>query len=375
MDEGIFGNPFGVLVEGRGHHAFIPSQIPPKIEYDDRLVGELCRTERRLGELAAAEESFPLPNALGVFGGVEAVESSRIEGTTATFQDLLRWDLGGMSTQDARRLRMAEVINYRFILRERWQDVKSGGHLDNDAVMDMYHSLWHQIEDDKILADGFRLHQNWIGGGKNILDATYVPPPPRYVPPLMDDLEEFINGESEVSGLLRCAITHYQFEAIHPFHDGNGRVGRLVLCLMLASHARLTWPLDISTYIKQKQMRYYNKLLRVSTHSEWNEWFGFVLGVIRDATTGSIRRIRLLQKEVTQYKKMAKTDNGYALVDMLVETPVITIPHVRNRLGMSYPGTKNLVETFVGLGILEEMVSEKKPRMFFAPRILGAVCN
>ena len=375
MDRSIFGNPFGVLVDEKGYPAFVPSQIPPKIEYNNKLVSELSRTERRLGELVAAEELFPLFDAPGVFGDIEAVESSRIEGTTATFQDVLKWDLGGMSIQDARRLRMAEVVNYRSVLRERWQHAKSGGRLDNDAVIGMYRALWRGIEDDKTLADGFRLRQNWIGGGKNILDATYVPPPPRYVPILMDDFVEFLSGESELPGLLRCAIAHYQFEAIHPFHDGNGRVGRLMLCLMLASHARLTWPLDISTYINRKQLRYYNKLLRVSTHSEWNAWFEFVLGAIQDAATGSIHKIRRLQKEMAGYKKMAKTDNGYELVDMLVENPVITIPYVRGRLGMSYPGAKNLVEAFVGLGILAEMVTERKPRMFFAPRILDVVSN
>ena len=178
MDRGIFGNPFGVLVKEAGHHAFVPSPIPPNIEYNDRLVGELGRTERSLGELRATAESFPIPRLAGMFGGMEAVMSSSIEGTTATFQDTLRWDLDQMSPEDARRLRMREVLNCRSILLERWPDAKSGGLLDNAAIKEMHRSLWLDVEENEAYSGEFRLHQNWIGGGRQISDAKYVPPPP-----------------------------------------------------------------------------------------------------------------------------------------------------------------------------------------------------
>ena len=198
-------------------------------------------------------------------------------------------------------------------------------------------------------------------------------PRPRYVSTLMDDLEAFIIDPPAVPGLLQCAIAHYQFEAIHPFHDGNGRVGRIVLCLMLSAQARLAWPLDISTYIKQRQLQYYNRLFRVSTCSEWNRWFEFILGVIRDAADGSAQRVRRLREESERCKKMANTGNGAALVDMLVEHPMVTVPQIRSRLGMSYPGAKNLAEAFVEMGILAEAPTKRRPRLFLAPRILDLI--
>ena len=374
MDRGTFGNPSGMLADESGHHAFVPGPIPPNIEYDDRLVGELGRTERSLGALRATVESFPAPHGLaGMFGGMEAVMSSSIEGTTATFQDTLRWDLGQMSPEDARRLRMREVLNCRSILLERWPNAKSGGPVDNDTIKRMHRSLWLDVEGNEAHSGEFRLHQNWIGGGRQISDAKYVPPPPRHVSTLMDDLEAFLNDPPDMPGLLQCAIAHYQFEAIHPFHDGNGRVGRIVLCLMLSTQARLAWPLDISTYIKRRQLQYYNRLFKVSTCSEWNRWFEFVLGVIRDAADGSAQRVRRLREESERCKKMASTGNGAALVDMLVERPMVTVPQIRSRLGMSYPGAKNLAEAFVKMGILAEAPTKRRPRLFFAPRILDLV--
>ena len=374
MDRSDFGSPSGMLVEESGHHAFIPGQIPPKIEYNDRLVGEMNRTESSLGELRATAESFPIPNALGeLFGRMEAVKSSSIEGTTASFQDTLRWDLGQMSADEARRLRMREVLNCRSILLNSWPGARSGEQLNNGTIKAMHRSLWRDMEGDEMFSGEFRLHQSWIGGGGNADAATYVPPPPRYVPTLMDDLEAFINDPAGVPGLLQCAIAHYQFEAIHPFHDGNGRVGRIVLCLMLSVHAHLIWPLDISTHIKRKQIQYQNSLFGVSTCSEWDGWFRFVLGVIRDVAAGSIRRIRSLQEEVERCKGLSNTSNGIDLVDILVEHPMVTIPQIRTRLGMSYPGAKHLVGTFMEIGILEELRTKRKPKLFFAPNIMKLV--
>jgi Fic family protein len=142
---------------------------------------------------------------------------------------------------------------------------------------------------------------------------------------------------------------------------------------MLSAQAGLAWPLDISTYIKQRQLQYYNRLFKVSTCNEWNRWFEFVLGVIRDAADNSTQRIRRLRLESERCKKMANTSNGVALVDMLVERPMVTVPQIRSRLGMSYPGAKNLAEAFVDLGILAEAPATRRPRLFLAPRILDLV--
>ena len=239
----------------------------------------------------------------------------------------------------------------------------------------MYQKLWQNVEWQRYSDEGFRVLQNWIGGGRDISDSKYVPPPPRYVPDLMNDLEEFISGHSDIPELLRCAMVHYWFEAIHPFHDGNGRVGRILLGLMLASYAQLAIPLDISSYLEKNRLEYYNGLFKVGTCSEWNRWFEFILGAIHDTARNSIRRIHRLHNLTERYKKDAVTGNGVDLVDMLLENPYTTIPQIQARLDMSYPGAKNLVYAFVERGILMEVHTKKRPKMFCAPDILKAIAE
>lgn len=376
MNKADFGNPFGVFVDIPEHYAFVPRIVPPKINYTTSLIDMMAKTERVLGELKALMDMLPTHYKLHPIRIIqEAVASSKIEGTTATLDDILMWDMGNVTKKEAQLLRVQEVLNCRAILQDQWNNIEAGGNLNNNTLKTMYQKLWQNVEWQRYSDEGFRVLQNWIGGGRNVSDSKYVPPPPRYVPDLMNDLEEFISDHSDIPDLLRCAMVHYWFEAIHPFHDGNGRVGRILLGLMLASYAQLAIPFDISSYLEKNQLEYYNGLFKISTCSEWNRWFEFILGAIYDTARNSIRRIRRLQNLTEQYKKDAVTGNGVDLVDMLLENPYTTIPQIKARLDMSYPGAKHLVHAFVERGILIEIHTRKRPKMFCAPDILKAIAE
>jgi Fic family protein len=354
------------------HYAFVPRIIPPKINYTTSLINAISKTERVLGELKALMD---MPHTHRLYSKLiirEAVASSRIEGTAATLDDMLMWDLGKVSKNEAQLLRIQEVLNCRTILQDQWDNIEAGKNLNNNTLKTMYHKLWEDVGWQRYSDEGFRVFQNWIGFGGNISDSKYVPPPPRYIPDLMNDLETFIN-DSAIPGLLRCAMVHYWFEAIHSFHDGNGRVGRTLLGLMLASYAQLTTPIDVSTYFEKNRLEYYNGLFRISTCSKWNRWFEFILDAIYDTARNTIRRIHRLQNLTERYKREVVTSNEVGLVDVLMENPYTTIPQIEAKLDMSYPGAKHLVDVFVERGMLIEIRTKQRPKVFCAPDILKAI--
>lgn len=373
MNKADFGNPFGVFVDIPTHYAFVPRMVLPKINYTTTLIDGISKTERVLGELKALVNTHHKLHPMRMIQ--EAVASSKIEGTTATIHDILMWDMNKVSKKEAQLLRVQEVLNYRTILQDQWYNIKSGVALNNNTHKIMYQKLWQNVEWQRHSDEGFRILQNWIGGGREISDSKYVPPPPRYVPDLMHDLERFIHDHSDIHGLLRCAIVHYWFEAIHPFHDGNGRVGRILLGLMLTSYAQLTTPLDISSYLEKNRLGYYSGLFKVSTCSEWNQWFEFILDAIHDTAKNTIQRIHRLQNLTEQYKKDAVTNKGVELVDILLESPYTTIPQIQAKLAMSYPGAKHLVYDFVERGILMNVHTQKRPKLFCAHDILKVITD
>ena len=373
MDPADYKNTQGKIVEEDGNPLFIPGPIPPTIKYDARLALELNHAERLLGELKYRMLSIPGTSLLGmIFLQLEAVGSSQIEGTEATFDDMLKYRLGKVSNRDVSLLRIQEVVNYKMILSEMQ---KSTEPLNLESIRAMHKNLFTGVDQNFQFHGRFRLRQNWIGGGGNMANSTYNPPPYRHVQPLMEEVVSFINGASEVPDLIRCAIAHYQFEAIHPFHDGNGRIGRIIVSIMLARMVGLSWPLDISVHIKRDQLRYYNRLLRISTHSEWNEWILFFVRIISDAAKGIILRVERLSDLTKKYRQMSSRTQAIRMIDLLLEIPYITIPETCKHLQMSYPGAKDLVKEFIELGILVEVKTEKKPRLFCAKDILDAITS
>ena len=364
-----FDNPAGVLVEEDGYDAFIPESLPPPIRYDQRTVSAVIRAERSLEELKTLT---PVISDVPVRCMVdrEVVQSSRIEGVEVTLESMVRDGIDGGDIGEPPR----EAVNCRVALNEMYRNAMLHG-CTRDVIRRAHRTLWDDIQGAPSGSGEFRVRQNWIGHpGSSIFDSVYNPPPPRYLPSLLEDLETFIGGPSDIPDVVRCAMVHYQFETIHPFSDGNGRVGRMIAGVMLAAGINLQWPImDISSYMNEYRSQYYARMVGVRTCSRWNEWIIFFADAVSHAAGNTANRIRDVQKTAAGYRKTAKSANGIRLVDMLVENPYATIPRVRTRLGVTYPTAKSLVESFVESGILQEVRTDIRPRLFCAQALRMAV--
>ena len=368
MDRLDFYKPAGVLVEEDGYDVFIPEPPPPSIQYDQRTVSAVIRAERSLEGLKTL---IPVISDMPVRCMVdrEVVESSRIEGVGVTLESMLRAGVDGDAEDPPR-----EVVNCRRALNEMYRNAMSHG-CTLDIIQGAHRTLWDDVQGAPSGPGEFRVRQNWIGRpGSSISDSAYNPPPPRYLPSLLEDLETFIGAPSDIPDVVRCAMVHYQFETIHPFSDGNGRVGRMVAGVMLSAGINLRWPImDISSYMNEHRPRYYARMMEVRTCSRWNDWIIFFADAVSHAAGGTADRIRDVQKMAGGYREKAKSVNGMRLVDMLVENPYATIPHVRTRLGVTYPTAKSLVESFVESGILQEVRTGVRPRLFCAQAMRSAM--
>jgi Fic family protein len=225
----------------------------------------------------------------------------------------------------------------------------------------------------------FRTMQNWIGSPGALLDnATYVPPPPERIWECLDNFEKHLHAEPDLPPLLSIAALHYQFEAIHPFVDGNGRVGRLLVILLLVEWGLLPGPvLDLSAYIEPRRNRYYDALLRVSTHGDWDGWFSFFLEVIERQARDAVKRAYRLYDLRTEMRRRVAAPRASALLPMLVDqlfqTPALTISVAMTVLGVTHRWASQTIEKLIEAEILREVPGQGRPRLFTAPDVLRAI--
>ncbi len=309
----------------------------------------------------------------------EAVLSSKIEGTQASILDVFRYEAGGMvGGKEQEEKRIIEVVNYINALDKCLFDVRKGAQIDLQMIKNAHKILMRSVRGQELQPGEFRTIQNWIGTeGTKIEDATYVPPPSEYVNELMVGLEQFIqNPPGRIPILLQCAMIHYQFEAIHPFSDGNGRIGRLLIPVLLAQRKLLDHPLlYLSVFIERNKGEYYSLLLNISQKNAWIEWIRFFLyGVITQANDAinNIQRLVAL-KDTYEKKLISKKASGSAtrLVDYLFSNPIITIPRAADYLQITYPPAKNALESLKEMGILIEQNDTRRGRMFVAHEIIS----
>lgn len=364
----------------RGYDAFMPPDLPPDVELDAALIRRLSDADRAIGELSGLVTGLPNP-ALLVRTQMrrEAVLSSRIEGTRASLPELALFELEP-SAAEAQTPDVREVHNY----------LKALGHvLAADRRLPVSLSLLREAH-DLLLTDTRRAHatpgefrksQNWIGPAGTTLDtATYVPPPPERLWDCLDSFEKFLHADGDLPLLLAIAAIHYQFEAIHPYVDGNGRVGRLLVSLLMVEWGLLPEPvLDLSAYIEPRRDDYYGALMDVSTKGDWTGWFVYFLDAIVHQGRDALARARLLRAMRERMRTTVSTGRRSAaagkLVDALFELPVLTIPHARDLLNVTHRAATQNVEWLVELGILEEDTDPppRRLRIFFAPQLIDAL--
>ncbi len=385
LEQSAFSKPFGKTIKNKaGHLSFIPNELPPKIIYDESMAALISEASLQLGNLSGMGKLVPNPRLfIRPYLRREAVSSSKIEGTQASILDVFRFEAGGMAGgKEAREKRVAEVVNYVDALDECLRDVKKGAQINLQMIKKAHKILMQDVRGQELQPGEFRKAQNWIGvEGTKIEDATYVPPPPEHLSELLVGLEKFIqNPPGRISVLVQCAMLHYLFEAIHPFNDGNGRIGRLLIPVLLAQRGLLDQPLlYLSAYIERNKTEYYSLLLNVSQKSMWLEWIKFFLhGVIQQASAAvhNIQQLMMLKGAYDQ-KLMSKKASGSVtrLVDYLFSNPIITIPSAAAHLQISYPPAKNAVEYLKEIGILVEQGEKARGRMFVGHEIMAILSD
>lgn len=246
-------------------------------------------------------------------------------------------------------------------------------------MRELHARLMDGVRGGELTPGEFRTRQNWIGDpGCKIVDATYVPPPVVEMMAALDDFERYIHTLSELPPLVRMAILHYQFEAIHPFVDGNGRIGRLLITLMLVTEGLLPQPLlYLSAFFDRHRGDYYRLLLEVSQNGNWSEWIIFFLRGVAEQAEDAIVRANKLQKLSTEYREQLQTVRASTallkLTDYLFNHPVITVPLAQSILKHSQPSAQHNIDRLVQEGILQEITGRQRGRVYIADRIMAIV--
>lgn len=358
-----------------GYHAFIPALPSLESVYDSSLVLALSRADAALSELAGLGQLLPNPRLfIAPYVRREAVLSSRIEGTRASLSDILmdeaQADVPGGDAADIR-----EVRNYVAALE---YGIKRLGALPLSLrlVRELHAKLMKGVRGNAATPGEFRRSQNWIGpAGSTPVTATYVPPPPDQMQKALADWELFLHERDKYPDLVQCAVMHEHFEAIHPFLDGNGRVGRLLITLFLIERGRLTQPLlYLSAYIEAHRQDYYRLLQRVRTDGDWTAWLRFFLTGVADTARDSIERARNLMDLREKYRRrLLGKANALVLFDALFLNPYITVAKAQEILSVSNPTARQAVGMLVKEGMLKEVTGRKWGQLYVARPILAAI--
>ena len=369
-------SPAGHLVPIRdGQQAFVPNPLPRDLPMSQRLVSLLVDASSTVGTLRGVGETVPNPRLLiRPFIRREAVLSSRIEGTIASLSDVFAYEVEDRSPPGSD---VAEVMNYVTAL-EYGIDQLDSLPISYRLVNEIHARLLEGVRGQDTLPGQFRRVQVWIGSpGFTIRDARFVPPPPDRLRDLFHDWENFVNEPSQLPPLVRCALMHYQLEAIHPYPDGNGRIGRLLITLFLCASGVLPEPLlYMSAYFERDRQRYYDELFAVSETGDWEQWLTyFLIGVHQEArdTMERLRRIRSIQDEWRALLQSRNaTANDLRLLDDLFSHPVTTASRATKLLEISDAGARGVLNRLVDAEILTR-VERHRPNLYVARRIIDEI--
>lgn len=359
-----------------GHVAFVPDDLPPRLNWDARLATAVSGAERALGELAGTGRTLANPHLLiRPFVQKEAVLSSRIEGTRATLSDLLLFDLETKHEPEVMDAR--EVSNYVVALETGLDRIKTVP-IGTRVIRELHGILLGGVRGGDSAAGEYRTLQVHIGPTKRLEDATFIPPPANEIDGLMSRLEHFIHSRSDLPALVRFALVHYQFEAIHPFFDGNGRVGRLLISLLLSAEQILDQPLlYLSAYFERHRERYYSALRRVSTHGAWSDWIYYFLEAVQSQSLEAIDAARRLLALRDDYHRRLQTARSSALIHKLVDElfvyPAMSGPRAAKLLGVTWRAAQQNIDKLVEAKILREITGRKRNRIFLAEEIVRKI--
>jgi len=385
MDPRIFGDsPSGRMVrDPTGYWAFVPHPLPPALTWTPTVVAALSQADRALGELAGLGRSLLNPHLLiAPFVRREAVLSSRIEGTQASLSDLYAYEAVQKTAVQLTMFEpppdVREVYNYVRALEyglDRLQSLP----LSLRLIREIHARLMEGVRGEHGTPGEFRRSQNWIGPpGCSLQDATYVPPPVSEMEEALGALERFLHQPADWPPLARLGLVHYQFEAIHPFLDGNGRIGRLLITLLLCAERLLPEPLlYLSAYFESRRQDYYDLLLAVSREGAWETWLVFFLQGVAAQAQDAVARARRLQDLRERYREQFQAERAAGrllqVVDLLFARPMVTMPQIAEALRVNYATATRYISHLENAAILREVTGQARNRVYRADEVLAAI--
>lgn len=357
------------ITQPSGYRAFVPAPLPPAppVAFDDEMLALLSKADVGLGRLDGVVKVIPDPDFfVGMYVRREAVLSSQIEGTQSTLEDLLKVELEPESR--GRYGDVGDIVNYVAAMNHGL------GRLDElplslRLIREIHAELLRDGRSAQATPGEFRTTQNWIGpAGASLQRATFVPPPVPEMTQALHDFEHFLHADVGGPLLVRVGLAHAQFETIHPFLDGNGRVGRLLITFLLVHESILRAPLlYLSYYFKLHRAEYYDRLMAVRLRGDWEGWLRFFLrGVAEtseEATDTAERIFALRESNRARVMEEAGT-NGLKLLSVLFQRPLVNVNLVAGVLDVTFPTANRLVAKFEELEILREVTGQRRSRMF-----------
>lgn len=348
------------------YKSFRPAPLPPVLNMDDEMITQLTSATKALATLDTLSSFIPNMNLfVSMYVRKEALLSSQIEGTQATLEDVLDPLIEKNANQN-----VADVVNYikaaEFAL-ERMNTLP----LCNRLIKETHAVLMSGVRGQEKNPGEFRTSQNWIGAaGSSLKNARYIPPNPEDMINAMSDLEKYINSDDSLDVLIQAALLHYQFETIHPFLDGNGRVGRLLITLFLMEKKVLNSPaLYISYYLKKNRIEYYDRMSEVRNKDNYEQWIKFFLNAIKESAIESVDTIKKLSElhnaNIEKINAMGRAaKNARAVFDYLEQNPIIDIGKTAEELKLAFSTVSLAVNRLVDVGILIKTNNANRNRVF-----------
>jgi Fic family protein len=361
-----------------GFYRFVPRPIPRSLPLGSATVLALSAADTALGRLAGAGRLLPNPHLLASpYVTREAVASSRIEGTQASLSEVLEANATGQSSVGTD---IREVQNYIAAFNTGVQRLRTMP-LCMRLIREVHGVLMEGVRGHERNPGEFRTSPNWIGSPTDTPEnATFVPPLPDEMLLLLDDLEVFLNEKVPLPALVRCGLAHYQFETIHPFLDGNGRLGRLLSVFYLVQQDLLPQPLlYLSAYFETHRGEYYDRLQAVREKGELEEWLQFFLTAVAAQATDAIERAERLADVREKYRRALTSTRSRAseVVELLMANPFVTVRNVQDALGVTQPGALNLLRSIENRGWLREAGTFGRGgrMMWVAPEVLAVIAD
>ena len=367
-------------MSGERVQAFVPAPLPPDAKTLDlpSLQGILAEANQAVGRLDGMTSAFPDLNLfLYSYVRKEAVLSSQIEGTQSSLSDLLLYEnaeIPGVPLDDVQ-----EVSNYVAALNHGLRRLRGGFPLSLRLIREIHEVLLAKGRGSHAQPGEFRKSQNWIGGSRPG-NAAYVPPPPEYVTDCLGDLESFLHEEeNSLPLLIRAGLVHAQFETIHPFLDGNGRVGRLLITFMLTEKQMLHEPvLYLSLFFKKHRRLYYDRLNGTRNDDGWNQWLDFFLQGVRDTANQAVQTAieidKLFRGDKEKIEQFGRGAPSALLIYQLAQSnPILSIKHAARESKLSFPTASAAIQRLTDAGILEESSGKRRDRLFLYAKYLDAL--